>query len=62
MGTITGSEILAKSMKSQGIDSRPYFHLLCDMPPYQGCRRVGRAVNDTPVAASLSARNLQGQG
>lgn len=50
---------LMAKLKSVKIDSRPYFHLLCDMPPYASCRRVGADGGAAlPVAEDLSRRGL----
>jgi perosamine synthetase len=50
---------LMASLKEQGIDSRPYFHLLCDMPPYAACRRIAAGGGTAlAVAEDLSARGL----
>jgi len=52
-------DALMARMKAEEIDSRPYFHLLCDMPPYATCRRVAASGGATlMVAAELSARGL----
>jgi perosamine synthetase len=49
---------LMEKLREKGIDSRPYFHLLCNMPPYVPCRRVGINDNDLPVAEDLSVRGM----
>jgi perosamine synthetase len=52
-------DVLIASLKEHGVDSRPYFHPLCNMPPYAECRRVGARGGPTlPVAEDLSARGL----
>lgn len=48
---------VAASLKSDGFDTRPYFHPLSAMPPYEQCKRVGRS-EGLPVAESLSARGM----
>ena len=50
-------DLMAK-LKAAGIDSRPYFHLLCDMPPYHDFRRVGKEEEALPGAEDLSARGM----
>jgi perosamine synthetase len=45
-------------LKSEGVDSRPYFHLLTNMPPYLECRRHGVHGSSLEVAEDLSARGL----
>lgn len=51
-------DLMAK-LKTSKIDSRPYFHLLCEMPPYASCRRVGADGGAAfPVAEDLSARGM----
>ncbi len=50
---------LMAELKTAKIDSRPYFHLLCEMPPYASCRRVGADGGAAlPVAEDLSARGM----
>jgi perosamine synthetase len=49
---------LMEKLREKGIDSRPYFHLLCDMPPYAPCRKVGINDNGLPVAEDLSLRGV----
>jgi perosamine synthetase len=50
---------LMTKLKTSKIDSRPYFHLLCEMPPYASCRRVGADGGAAlPVAEDLSARGM----
>lgn len=57
--TRAGRDALMTFLKSQGIDSRPYFYLLCHMPPYAACRRVGSdGREDLPAADDLSTRGL----
>jgi perosamine synthetase len=45
-------------LRQAGVDSRPYFHPLCDMPPYTSYRTVGGPSNVLPVVRDLSARGL----
>ncbi len=49
---------LIVTLKSHGIDSRPYFGLLSVMPPYRECRRAGRDNAELHHAAALSSRGL----
>ncbi|MHB8405664.1 MAG: DegT/DnrJ/EryC1/StrS family aminotransferase [Gammaproteobacteria bacterium] len=49
---------LMEWLKQAGVDSRPYFHLLCDMPPYASCKRIDASGKDLPVARKLSARGI----
>ena len=49
---------LMVGLKEAGIDSRPYFHLLTEMPPYRRFRRVGATGDRLPVAEGLSARGM----
>ncbi len=49
---------LMVGLKEAGIDSRPYFHLLTGMPPYQSFRRFGAKGDGLPVAENLSARGM----
>jgi perosamine synthetase len=51
-------DALMARLKAGAIDSRPYFHLLCEMPPYSSCRRVGEADGSLAVAQDLSARGM----
>lgn len=44
-------------MKNRGIDSRPYFNLACDMPPYKKSK-VFSLMDDCPVARDLSIRGI----
>jgi perosamine synthetase len=46
------------ALKAAGIDSRPYFHMLCDMPPYANCRTHSTHSGKCPAARDLSARGL----
>jgi perosamine synthetase len=48
---------VAAALRARNIDSRPYFSLLCDMPPFQSAEssRMGVAY---PEARSLAARGL----
>jgi perosamine synthetase len=58
-GTTRGErDYLMKRLKERGIDSRPYFHLISNMPSYTACRRVGLENENLPVAEDLSARGL----
>jgi perosamine synthetase len=56
--TRTTRDTVMADLRASGLDSRPYFHLLCEMPPYCACRRVGAHDESLPVAADLSARGL----
>lgn len=49
---------LMGELKRGGIDSRPYFHVLCDMPPYATCKRIALSGEDIPIARGLSARGM----
>lgn len=49
---------LMERLKEKGIDSRPYFRPLCNMPPYTYCRKVGIKENGLPVAEDLSVRGM----
>jgi perosamine synthetase len=51
-------DTLMAVLKGAGIDSRPYFHLLSEMPPYEGFRRIGARGDGLPVAQELSARGM----
>jgi perosamine synthetase len=46
-------ELLTR-LKAAGVDTRPFFVPLGDMPPYRGARRVGLDGEGTPVAERLS--------
>jgi perosamine synthetase len=50
-------EVMA-ALKREGIDTRPYFHMLCDMPPYANCRTHAVSQGNCPVARDLSLRGL----
>jgi perosamine synthetase len=46
-------------MRDANVDTRPYFNPVCDMPPYVGCRRIGRTGGpECEVAVDLSARGI----
>lgn len=45
---------ILSSLREKGVDSRPFFVLCQDMPPYNGCRTVGVDELDTPVARRIS--------
>lgn len=47
-------DCLIKDLRARGIDSRPYFNLASDMPPYVSFRTPG----DLHVSSDLSARGL----
>jgi perosamine synthetase len=51
-------DLLIANLRQAGVDSRPYFHLLSDMPPYVGFRQISAEGDGLPVAESLSARGL----
>jgi len=51
-------DALMAILREAGIDSRPYFHVLSEMPPYHGFRRVGATGEGLPVAQDLSARGM----
>ena len=46
------------ALKDAGVDSRPYFHVLSEMPPYTGFRCVSADGDGLPVAEDLSARGM----
>lgn len=50
-----GRDALMAALKSEAIDTRPYFYLLSDMPPY---RSKVPAAGDYPVARDLAMRGL----
>jgi len=49
-------EALLTALRSAGIDTRPFFIPIAEMPPYQDCRVVGAEGEGTPVAESVSQR------
>jgi len=49
-----GRDDLLARLKAAGIDTRPFFVPLGEMPPYRGARRVGTDGEATPVADELS--------
>jgi len=51
-------EDLASFLRARGIDSRPFFEPLSDMPHFASMRRVGATGAGCPVAARLSRRGL----
>jgi perosamine synthetase len=51
-------DLLIANLRQAGIDSRPYFHLLSDMPPYIRFRQISAEGDGLPIAESLSARGL----
>jgi perosamine synthetase len=51
-------DALMASLKEQGVDSRPYFHLLSNMPPYVTCQRVGLHGEELAAAEDISRRGL----
>lgn len=51
----TRRERVMQSLSSAGVDSRPFFIALTDLPPYARYRRVGRPGEDSaPVASRLA--------
>jgi perosamine synthetase len=53
------SAAVRASMKSEGVDSRPFFEPLHEMPPYRRDRRVGAdGGRSLPAAAELSRRGI----
>lgn len=51
----SGRDALMEFLRSEGIDTRPYFNLLCDMPPYRKKESDNR---DHPIARELAMRGL----
>lgn len=52
-------DALLMALKEFGVDSRPYFHPLSEMPPYFAFRRLNAGGgSELPIAADLSARGL----
>ena len=51
-------DTLMADLKGERIDSRPYFYLISEMPPYVGFRRVGVDGAELGVASDLSQRGL----
>ncbi len=49
---------LLRSLAERGIDTRPFFVPLGDMPPYRGSRCVGPSGEGNPVARDLSRRGF----
>jgi perosamine synthetase len=49
---------IATELARYGVDTRPFFVPLGEMPPYRGARRVGRDGERTPVAERLSRSGL----
>lgn len=45
-------------LKKAGVDSRPFFVPMSDLPHLAGCRQVGRAGEGCPVSARLAARGM----
>lgn len=45
-------------LRAEGVDTRPFFVALGDLPPYREARRVGAVGEGTPVADDLSARGF----
>jgi perosamine synthetase len=41
-------------LKQRGVDSRPFFELLQQMPPYSTCRSISATENATPEARRLA--------
>lgn len=49
----------AEALRERRIDTRPYFPLLSDMPPYSGCRVISaKGESALPVARDLSERGM----
>ncbi len=44
---------LLAALRAEGIDTRPFFVPMADLPPYAGCRVVGAEGDDAPVARWL---------
>lgn len=51
-------DALMVALRSKSIDSRPYFNLLCDMPPYRPEACTPNSDGDCAVARSLALRGL----
>lgn len=52
-------DALCAKLQQKGIDTRPYFYPLHEMPPYAQLRTVNaRGTSDLPVTRDLSARGL----
>lgn len=47
-------EALLAKLRMRGIDSRPFFYRLSDMPPYKKYRKIGATDPDTPIAKAVS--------
>ncbi len=50
---------ILKSLREQGVETRPFFVCLAELKPYAGCRQVGAGGEaDVPVARSLGRRGF----
>ncbi len=47
-------DAILAALADRGIDTRPFFVALGEMPPYRGARKVGARTEGTPVADRLS--------
>jgi perosamine synthetase len=47
-------DALLGALAERGVDTRPFFVALGDMPPYRDARKVGAEGDGTPVADRLS--------
>jgi perosamine synthetase len=54
----TNRDEVAADMRSRGVDSRPFFVPMTQLPHLRGCRAVGRDGDGCPVSADLSRRGL----
>lgn len=51
-------DVLLARLSDLGVDTRPFFVPLPDLPPYAACRVVGRDGEDAPVARALGGRGF----
>lgn len=49
---------VAAALRAEGVDSRPFFAPMSELPHLAGLRRVGREGDGCPVSARLSARGM----
>lgn len=54
----SGREKVMKGLREKGIDTRPFFVTIPEMPPYRSCRVVGRSGPRAEVAERLSRIGL----
>jgi perosamine synthetase len=54
---VSRDEVAAR-LKAAGVDSRPFFAPMSELPHLAGARRVGRDGDGCPVSARLSARGM----